>query len=124
MKSLVRRLLTNEPAVVDTEGASFYPQRLVDEGGAFQVEVSQDPAGGGAGGEGRVVLEAKVSAEIDDSSFVIVSEIPFSDLAGANPRSKILADVSIFAVMRVAIRDEGGVFDPQGGTTVNAWIQE
>ncbi|HKJ02066.1 MAG TPA: hypothetical protein VJ997_06410 [Longimicrobiales bacterium] len=124
MKSIIRKLFSAETAVVDTVGTPFYPQRLVDESGAFQVQVNQDPAGGGHGGEGRVVLEAKVSADVDDADYVIIAEIPFSDLAGSNPRSKILTDVSTTAVMRIAMRDESGVFDPDTGTRVSAWFQE
>jgi len=117
-KSKITQFFDGTAAAVDTVGtpAEIYPQRLLDETGAIQLSVDGDPGAG----TGKVVIEGKVDA---NATYVEVASFTFSQVAGANPRSIIEADVDILPYMRAAMRTEGGGFTATG-FNVDFWLME
>ena len=120
MKSIIRELFKATAAATDTLSAEFNPQRLVDEIGALQVLVNQDPDPGGGGGSlGKVAIEGKIHK---DATFTEITNIPLDDFDGGSGSG--LTDVEVLPYMRAAMREDGGGFSVTGGTTISTWFME
>ena len=121
VKSIIRDLFTAEAAVVDTLGVQFITQRLVDETGAIQVQVNQDPDPGG-GSLGKVVIEGRLDPA---ATYVEIAKVSFLDFDGGSGSglSKVVSNVDILPDMRAAMRSEAG-FSVVAMTTVDMWVQE
>lgn len=118
-KSLIHRAFTDEAVVQDATSAVYSTKRILDEIGAVQVEVNQDPAGGAATGDGEVVLEGRLSP---DAPWAPLVAIPFTDLSTS--LGKIEANVPMAAQIQVALRADSSGFDVDTGTTVSVWVME
>lgn len=124
MKSIIRELFKATAAATDTLSAEFNPQRLVDEIGALQVLVNQDPDPGGGGGSlGKVAIEGKIHK---DATFTEITNIPLDDFDGGSGSglTKVVTDVEVLPYMRAAMREDGGGFSVTGGTTISTWFME
>ena len=115
-KSKITKLFDGVAAAESTTSAEIYPQRLLDETGAIQIFVDGDPGTS----TGQVSVQGRLDAL---ASWVDVATLTFAEVGGANPRSKIEADVDILPQMRAKMTATSGTFTATG-FNVDFWIME
>lgn len=119
MKSLVHPLFTNQNiTVVDTLGASVFPQRIRDELGALQVTLNQDP---GAPPVGFLTLEGRLRPDLPFRAMLNV-DLADAEL-NAGSFTKVITGIDILPEMRIATRTNGG-YTVVGGTTATVLLME
>lgn len=119
VKSKIRQPFVTQDITSTNESDAFHPQRLVDETGAWQIELNQDPNPGG-GSTGKIEIQGKVHK---NAEWVTVDDVDINTFDGGSGAglSTLKVDLDILPFMRAAVT---GTVSVANGTTADVWVME